>query len=270
MMIRFLERCMLAVGLCFVYLPLVYVVFAGFNDSQFMSSDFRGVTFRWLSSAFTNPRFHESILRTSAVALVVASVATVVALVLAIAYSLGRRSTQWLIFIGLLLLVATPPTSYCLNTVALLRHLGMSKGVIAVILGQIVQGLPFCCIIIILALQRVSFAEYEAAVVLGRQRVVAFFEFVLAKLWAPLTLSFVLAAYISLDDLVASVYLSEPSSAPPITELIWQSMRNDLSPVIAWHALTLSLLGAILVGFLGFFAKSRRQTADEEHSSSTT
>jgi ABC-type spermidine/putrescine transport system permease subunit II len=230
-----------------VFLPVIYLLYAGLNNSEFMSADFRGVTLMWLTNAVSDPRFLQAFAVTLLKFIVVGSFACVLALVISIGYLTSRRWFRIVVICSLVILFVVPPTFYCLNLLSIGRSIGLDRGLFLTIVAQTVQALPTVTGFLLLTLRNLNLNEFEASVLLGAPSPLALWRFVGKKILSHLLLAFSIGGYISLDDLVANVYLGGDTGGISITKLIWESMRSDVNPAIAWYSLTLTIIGAFII-----------------------
>lgn len=240
-------KALIWIFILIVFLPIIYLLYAGLNNSEFMSADFRGITFTWLTSAISDPKFLSALGFTLLKFAVVGMLSCFLGLILGVSY---LNSSWWfraVIICSLAILFVVPPTAYCLNLLSIARSVGLDRGLFLTIIAQTTQALPAVAAFLLPTLKNINWNEFEAAVLLGAPSPLALWRFVVKKIVNHLLLAFSIGGYISLDDLVANVYLGGATGGTSITKLIWESMRSDINPAIAWYSLTLTIIGAIII-----------------------
>jgi ABC-type spermidine/putrescine transport system permease subunit II len=240
-------KALIWIFILFVFSPIIYLLYAGLNNSEFMSADFRGITLTWLTNAITNARFLNALGFTLLKFAVVGLLSCLLSLILGLVYYNSSRWLRGILLTSLSILFVVPPTAYCLNLLSIARALGFDRGLFLTIIAQTSQALPAVAAFLIPILKHISLSEFEAAVLLGAPIPLALGKFVGKKILNSLLLAFSIGGYISLDDLVANVYVGGMSGGTSITKLIWESMRSDINPSIAWYSLTLTVVGAIVI-----------------------
>jgi ABC-type spermidine/putrescine transport system permease subunit II len=230
-----------------VFLPVIYLLYAGLNNSEFMSADFRGVTLMWLTNAVSDSRFLNALAMTLLKFVVVGSLGCALGLIISIGYLTSSRLFRVIVTCSLVILFVMPPTFYCLNLLSIGRSIGLDRGLFLTLVAQTVQALPTVTGFLLLTLRNLNLNEFEASVLLGAPIPLALWRFVGKKIVSHLLLAFSIGGYISLDDLVANVYLGGDIGGISITKLIWESMRSDVNPAIAWYSLTLTTIGALII-----------------------
>jgi ABC-type spermidine/putrescine transport system permease subunit II len=240
-------KALIWIFILIVFLPIVYLLYAGLNNSEFMSADFRGVTLTWLTNAISDPKFLNALAFTILKFALVGFLGCALGLILAISYLNSSGWFRAIVICSLAILFVVPPTAYCLNLLSVGRTIGLDRGLLLTIVAQTAQALPPVAGFLLLTLKDLKFNEFEAAVLLGAPSIVALWEFVGKKILSHLLLAFSIGGYISLDDLVANVYLGGSTGGTSITKLIWESMRSDINPAVAWYSLTLTVIGAFII-----------------------
>lgn len=230
-----------------VFLPIIYLLYAGLNNSEFMSADFRGITLKWFTSAISDPKFLSALSFTLLKFTVVGMLSCFLGLILGVSYLNSSRLFRAILICSLATLFVVPPTAYCLNLLSIARSIGLDRGLFLTIIGQTTQALPAVAAFLLPTLKNISWNEFEAAVMLGAPGPLALWKFVVKKIGNHLLLAFSIGGYISLDDLVANVYLGGATGGTSITKLIWESMRSDINPAVAWYSLILTIIGAIII-----------------------
>lgn len=230
-----------------VFLPIFYLLYAGFNNSGFMSADFRGITLTWLTNAMSDPGFLNALGYTLLKFAVVGAICCALGLLLGVSYWNSSRWFRAALICSLGIMFVMPPTAYCLNLLSIARLMGLDRGLFLTIIAQTTQALPPVAAFLLPTLGNINWREFEAAILLGEPGPMALWKFVGKKLSNHLFLAFSIGGYISLDDLVANVYLGGLTGGTSITKLIWESMRSDINPAIAWYSLTLTIIGATII-----------------------
>src|SRR5262245_17422253 len=171
---RILLRAATIGVLGFLYLPLIIVVIYAFNPSRIQAWPPVGFTFHWFGEAFSNPAIRTAILNS----IIVASVATLVALVLGTLAALAvPRSSFFVagtISFLLVLPIALPGVVTGIALQTSFVTLGVDLGLLTIVIGHA----TFCVVIAynnsIARLRRLPRSPEEASADLGADMFTSF------------------------------------------------------------------------------------------------
>jgi putative spermidine/putrescine transport system permease protein len=250
-----LLRLAVAVGLAFIYVPLIVIAIYAFNSSKVLEWPPPGFTLDWFPKAFESQGAREALLTT----LKAGVAATAIALVLGTLASLavarhrffGRETVSFLV----LLPIALPGivTGVALSN-TFTQALGVSLGLFTVIVGHA----TFCIVVVynnvVARLRRVSTSFEEASADLGAHTWQTFRYVTLPNLRTALAAGALLAFALSFDEIIVTTFtigageetlpiwifrnLFRPSELPIVNVVAVAVVLISIVPVYLAHRLT--------------------------------
>ncbi len=229
-------RCVLALGLLFLYLPIVILVVFSFNESR-LGSTWSGFSTKWYSALIED----ESMLKAAWVSLKVAFFAASAAVVLGTLAALiltrfkffrGKTLFGALITAPLVMPDVVTGLSLLLMFVTLFAPFGVSpKGMFSIWIAHVTLTMAFVTVIISARLAELDKSLEEAAMDLGATRSKVFFAITLPTILPALVSGWLLAFTLSLDDVVISSFVAGPD-ATTLPMKIFSTVRMGPNPKI--------------------------------------
>ena len=244
-----------AVVFGFLYLPLIFVVGYSFNANRVVTV-WKGFTFDWYLDVLQNNDIQRALMNS----LRVASIATVLSVLLALGLAIGllrmarAGSTFAWGLIGAPLII--PEIVFAIGTLSLFVQLRVPLGVNAITLAHTAFCIPFALLPIRARLRSIDLPVYEAAADLGANEWRIFRRITLPLLAPGIIAGALLAFIISLDDFIVSYFLAGPGGTT-LPVYIFGMIRNAITPGV--NALsTLLLLASVVIVSISY-AISRRK-----------
>ena len=255
---------MLALGLLFLYVPIVSVVVYSFNASRLVTV-WAGFSTHWYGELLHN----EAIRTAAGISLEVAVRAASGALVLGTLAGYGlarhRRFRGRMLFGTLVTAPLVMPEviiglSLLLLFVALEQFTGWphGRGVLTIIIAHVTLGTAYVAVVVEARLAAFDRSVEEAALDLGARPWKVFAVITLPLIAPALVAGWLLAFTLSLDDLVIASFTSGPASTT-LPMVIFSSVRLGVSPQINALATILLVVVAILVTLASRLMGRRRQ-----------
>ena len=234
-------------GFAFLYLPIVLLVVFSFNESKLVTV-WAGFSTKWYASLFRNQGLIDAAWVTIRVALLAASIATVLGTMAALALTRYTRFRGRLLFSGMVYApLVMPEVITGLSLLLLFVAIGFDRGFWTVTLAHITFSMCFVTVVVQSRLLSFDRSIEEAALDLGATPVRTFFEVTLPVI-APAVLSgWMLALTLSLDDLVIASFTSGPG-ATTLPMKIYSQVRLGVTPEI--NAACTILIGLVALGVL--------------------
>jgi putative spermidine/putrescine transport system permease protein len=244
----FLLRGGVAVGLAFIYVPLIVIAIYAFNSSNVLEWPPPGLTLDWFSKAFQD---HEA--RSAFVtSLKVGAVATTIALVLGTLASMavarhrffGRETVSFLVILP----IALPGivTGVALSD-TFTQILGISLSLLTVIIGHA----TFCIVVVynnvIARLRRMSGSIEEASADLGADPWQTFRHITLPNMATALVAGGLLAFALSFDEIIVTLFTIGPGEETLPIWIFSNLFRPNQEPVVNVVAVVVVLLSIIPV-----------------------
>jgi putrescine transport system permease protein len=237
----------LALGLAFLYLPILILVIYSFNASRLVTV-WGGWSLRWYHKFFGDRAMIEAALMSLRVAVSSASIATVLGTLAAVALSRGERFRGRTLFSGMLYApLVMPEVITGLSLLLLFVALNAERGFWTVTIAHTTLTMCFVAVVVQSRLGSLDRSLEEAAMDLGCAPVRAFLSVTLPLIAPAIVAGWMLAFTLSLDDLVIASFTTGPGSATlPIR--IYSEVRLGVKPEInAICTLVIGLIAVVIV-----------------------
>ena len=237
----------LALGLAFLYLPIVILVIYSFNASRLVTV-WGGWSLRWYTEFFNDRAMLEAALMSFRVAAVSATIATLLGTLAAVALSRGERFKGRTLFSGMLYApLVMPEVITGLSLLLLFVAVNAERGFWTVTIAHTTLTMCFVAVVVQSRLGSLDRSLEEAAMDLGCGPVRAFVAVTLPLIAPAIAAGWMLAFTLSLDDLVIASFTTGPGSATlPIR--IYSEVRLGVKPEInAICALVIGLIAVVIV-----------------------
>jgi putrescine transport system permease protein len=237
----------LALGLAFLYLPIVILVIYSFNGSRLVTV-WGGWSVRWYHELFADRAMLDAIWMSLRVALVSATAATCLGTLAAVALSRGGYFRGRTLFSGMLYApLVMPEVIIGLSLLLLFVAVDAGRGFWTVTIAHTTLTLCFVAVVVQARLNGLDRSLEEAAMDLGCGPAHAFVAVTLPLILPSIVAGWMLAFTLSLDDLVIASFTTGPgSSTLPIR--IYSEVRLGVKPEInAICTLIIVAVAAIIV-----------------------
>jgi putative spermidine/putrescine transport system permease protein len=235
----------MAFGLAFVYVPLLFVLINSFNTSRTFSWPPAGFTTAWWSAAFSDAGVRDAVRSSVLVGLGATALALVLGTMAAFAVARYRFFGREIVSFVLVLPIALPGivTGIALNSAFSVG--GVPLGYLTVVVGHA----TFCVVVVynnVLArLRRTGTSLEEASMDLGADTFTTFRRVTFPQLRSALLAGALLAFALSFDEIVVTTFTT---SAGLKTLPIWvfeNLFRPNAAPIVNVVAATLILLSIL-------------------------
>ena len=249
---KVLERIYLAFIFILLYAPILTLIILSFNASK-TRAKWGGWTLKWYVSMFQNSAIMDALYNTLLIAVLSATVATLLGLTAAISLNKMKRRAKTLVLgiINIPMLNAEIVTGISLMLVFIavgnfLTNFGYSIqfGFWTVLIGHITFNLPYVVLSILPKLKQVNMSTYEAALDLGASPLRAFVTVVLPDIMPGVLSGFLLAFTLSLDDFVITHFVKGPGFETLSTK-IYTEVRKGIKPEM--YALSTLIFITVLI-----------------------
>jgi putrescine transport system permease protein len=262
---RYVSRLWLGGVFLFFYMPLMFLVVFSFNSTR-QDSQFTGFSLRWYQALGQDTRLVEGFLLSLNVALLSATLATVLATLAA--YALirfgafkGRSLFNAMLSSPLVMPEVIIGLSLLLLFVGMERWVGWpERGATTIVLGHALLGMAYATVVIQSRLKEMDRSIEEAALDLGCRPYQVFFLVTLPNISQALVAAWLLTFTLSFDDVVISEFLSGPG-VTTLPQVIFSYARRGVNPSIYAAATLLMAVVSLAVVFYGVHTarKMRRE-----------
>lgn len=229
-------------ALVFLYLPMVVTTVFAFNAGD-QALVWDGFSTRWFAYVVHN----RDIVETAITSVKLATVATVLATLLALAFALaadGLSRTSGLAMALLSAPLVIPEVVMAVATLGFLRMVGLTPGMTALVLAHTAFCIPFALMPIRARMSTVGPQVHEAAADLGATTLPMLRRVTLPLLVPGIVSGALLSFVISMDDYIISAFLSSAGSTT-LPVYLYGLIRRGASPAINVVAVLLLALAAL-------------------------
>lgn len=248
----------LAFGYAFLYLPIVILMVYSFNDSR-IQSVWNGFSLRWYASLLDNAQVIDAALLSLQIALISATIATVLGTLAGLSMTHMGRFKGRLLFTGLIAAPLIMPEvitglSLLLVFVSTEQLIGWpeSRGTMTIIIAHITFSMAFVAVIVQSRLSTVDKSLEEAAMDLGGRPYRVAIDVTLPLIAPAMVAGWLLAFTLSLDDLVIASFVSGPG-ANTLPMVIFSKVKLGVAPdinALATLIITVVGIGVVIAGFV--------------------
>jgi putrescine transport system permease protein len=239
----------------FFYLPLAFLVVFSFNSTR-QDSVFTGFSWRWYQALVNDSRLVDGFFLSLNVALLSATLGTVLATMAA--YALvrfgafrGRTLFNAMLASPLVMPEVIIGMSLLLLFVGMERLLGWpGRGTLTIVLGHALLGMAYASVVIQSRLKDMDRSIEEAALDLGCRPYQVFFLVTLPNMSQALIAAWLLTFTLSFDDVVVSEFLAGPG-VNTLPQVIFNYARRGVNPSIYAAASILMLVVTLAVVIYG-------------------
>ena len=237
----------LTFGFVFLYLPILLLIIYSFNDSKLVTV-WGGFSTRWYTALFQNESFMNAAWVTFKVAILSATIATVLGTLAALVLTRAGKFRGRMLFSGMVYSpLVMPEVITGLSLLLLFVAIGWDRGFWTITIAHVTFSM--CYVAVVVSSRLISFDRSleEAALDLGCNPFNAFMQVTLPIIMPAVIAAWLLAFTLSLDDLVIASFTSGPG-ATTLPMKIYSQVRLGLKPEI--NALSTLLIVAVSVGVI--------------------
>lgn len=236
----------LAMIVVFAVAPIMVGASVSMTSGDFLAFPPEGVSGRWYTNIFSDPRWRVAFLNSFTVAALCTVIATMVGTLTAygIASTPGRRLRQGLVMLFVLPL-AVPHMALSLALYPVFAKLGLIGTHLGVALTQALFSLPLVVLAVLAVIRRRDLQLEQAARTLGAGSLAAFRLVVLPILTPGIVVGAVLAFMTSFDDVTAPIFLSG-SSAGTVPKMMLDSLALNSDPSVMAASTIIAVVGLAL------------------------
>jgi spermidine/putrescine transport system permease protein len=265
---KFLPIVWLVLVLVFIYVPILVLTVYSFTDATMVGAGITRFSFENYINLFKNEDLRNMIIGTIVLALITATISTVLGTMGAIGTYYSKKLPKTLINAANQVPVVNADIvtgfSICVLLIVLF---GVSKDTyIPLGIGHIVLSAPFVYLSIIPKLKQMDNSLYEAALDLGATPAQALFKVVLPQLIPGIVSGFMLAITLSLDDYFITTY-TKPSTFDTISTYVVNATKGSQTEIktALWALSTIIFVVVVAVVLLSnLISRKSKETKTNE------
>lgn len=242
------SNMMLALGLAFLYVPMLILIIFSFNESRLVTV-WAGFSTKWYASLLENEKLLDAVGKSLQIAFFSATSAVVIGTLAAFVLARFKGFKGSTLLRGMLTAPLVMPEvitglSLLLLFVAMAQAVGWpeQRGMLTIWLAHTTFCTAYVAVVVGSRLTEMDMSVEEAAQDLGATPVKVFFNITLPIIAPALVSGWLLAFTLSLDDLVIASFVSGPGSTT-LPMVVFSSVRLGVSPEI-------NALAAIIIGIV--------------------
>jgi putrescine transport system permease protein len=248
-------------GFAFLYLPILLLVIYSFNESRLVTV-WGGWSTKWYGELLRNQQLMDAAWVTLRVALLSATIATILGTLAAIALVRYGRFRGRTLFSGMIYApLVMPDVITGLSMLLLFVAMGIARGFWTILLAHITFSMCFVAIVVQSRLVSFDRTLEEAALDLGCPPLKTFFQITLPIILPGVVAGWMLAFTLSLDDLVIASFVTGPG-ATTLPMRIYSQVRLGVTPEI--NAVCTILIGIVTVGVIAASIVTKRREVERQ------
>ncbi|HMN87288.1 MAG TPA: ABC transporter permease subunit [Bauldia sp.] len=250
-----------ALGLAFLYLPILILVVYSFNASKLVTV-WGGFSTKWYGELLHNDALLDAAWVTLRIAVLSATVATVLGTLAAVALVRFGRFHGRSLFSGMIYApLVMPDVIMGLSILLLFVAAGVDRGFWTFLLAHVTVSMCFVAVVVQSRLVTFDRSLEEAALDLGCPPVKTFFQVTLPIIAPAIVAGWMLGFTLSLDDLVLASFTSGPG-ATTLPMKIYSQVRLGVTPEI--NAVSTILVGLVAIGVIATSIATKRREVERQ------
>ena len=235
----------IALGLAFLYLPIVILVIYSFNASRLVTV-WGGWSTRWYAELLHDEGMRDAAWATLRIGFVSATFATVLGTLAAVVLvRLGRFKGRMLFSALVYAPLVMPEVIVGLSLLLLFVAVGIDRGFWTIVIAHTTVTMCFVTVVVQARLLDFDITLEEAAMDLGCPPLKAFLTITLPLIFPAIAAGWMLAFTLSLDDLVIASFTTGPG-ATTLPLRIYSEVRLGVKPEI--NAICTIMIAVVAIG----------------------
>ncbi|HEX5935198.1 MAG TPA: ABC transporter permease [Pseudorhizobium sp.] len=249
------DPVVLTLGFAFLYIPIIILVLYSFNASRLVTV-WGGFSLQWYVAMWSNEGLMDAAWVTARVAVLSATIGTVLGTMAALALVRYARFPGKMVFSGMIYApLVMPEVITGLSLLLLFVALNVDRGFWTVTIAHTTFTMCYVAIVVQSRLLTFDRSLEEAALDLGSPPVKTFFRITLPLILPAVLAGWMLAFTLSLDDLVIASFTTGPG-ATTLPIKIYSQVRLGVTPEI--NAICTILIGLVTIGVVVASLASKR------------
>ena len=262
---KFLSNSYIVLLLVMLYAPIIIIAIFSFTDSKVLGNwtGFSVDLYTSLFSGGVSGRLIDAIKNTFLIALVAATVSTLLGTVAAIGINdLRYRKRRAINFVNNIPIL-NPDIITGISLFLLFVSMGITQGYTTVILAHIAFCTPYVVLSVMPRLMQMNPNIYEAALDLGATPMQAMRRVIIPEIRPGMISGFILAFTLSIDDFAVTIFTNGTDGLETLSTFIYADARKGgLTPEL--RALSTIILVVVLVLLVVVNIRARRQARQAE------
>jgi spermidine/putrescine transport system permease protein len=255
---RFVMYAYLAVFFGYLFLPLIIMGAATFNDSRFPTiSPWQGVTLKWFAALWADRQMWTALWVTIVIGCLVVFISVPIGVAAALLLASLHARARNIVYAVMISPLLTPGVIIGISTLVFWRRFGVSGGIFLTVLAQSSFIAAYIMLMVMARLQRFDRSLEEAALDLGASHFQAFRRITLPFLRPALLAGAFIAFLQSFENYNTTLFVR--GLRETLTVYIATKVRIGVSPAV--NALGLILIAVTVLAVVAIEVARRRKAA---------
>lgn len=189
----------------FLYAPIFALALFSFNDSKSMAR-WNGFTFKWYIELFHNERIISALITTIVIAVLAASIATIIGTISAIGINKIKGAKKKVLLNVNYLPVLNPDIVTGIGLMILFIFFNMNLGFGTMLLAHITFNIPYVVLSVLPKLKQMPANIEDAAMDLGAKPLYTLWKVIIPQIKPGIISGFLIAFTMSIDDFIISFF----------------------------------------------------------------
>lgn len=241
----------------FLLLPIIFIAALSFGDSQWLIFPPPGWTLRWYQELLSEANWAQALWTSTKVALIVTVLSVSLGLLTSLALTRGKFAGREALQAFFVTPMVLPVVVLAVALYAFFLRLGLNGTLIGFVIGHLIIALPFSIITISNSLHSFDISLEEAAQICGANPLQVKLRVTLPAIRLGLFAAAIFSFLVSWDEVVLSIFMASPT-LQTLPVLIWSTLRQDLTPVIAAASTLLVGLTIVLMLLIALIKRGKQ------------
>ena len=264
---KFLSNSYIVLLLVMLYAPIIIIAIFSFTDSKVLGNwtGFSVDLYTSLFSGGVSGRLIDAIKNTFLIALVAATVSTLLGTVAAIGINdLRYRKRRAINFVNNIPIL-NPDIITGISLFLLFVSMGITQGYTTVILAHIAFCTPYVVLSVMPRLMQMNPNIYEAALDLGATPMQAMRRVIIPEIRPGMISGFILAFTLSIDDFAVTIFTNGTDGLETLSTFIYADARKGgLTPELRALSTIILVVVLLLLGVVNYRAHRQAKRAEEQ------
>ncbi len=215
----------LALILLLIYAPILLLFITSFSSARIIGEE-GTLSLKWYIELFQSERVMGIVLNTVLLAIIAASLSTVLGTMGAIGIFYSKKRTSAILQGANQIPVINAEIVTALALAILFAAIKLQRTYFSLIVGHLVLCTPFVLISVMPKLKQMDNNLYEAALDLGATPTQALFKVVIPQIASGIVSGFMLSVTLSLDDYIVTSF-TKPATFDTISTYVYNAVKNE-------------------------------------------
>lgn len=254
---KVIKGLVIAVAICFIYAPIILLFVYSFTPSKIIGR-WEGFSLELYGQLFTVPKLRGMIVDTVVLALLAATISTIIGTLGAIGIFYNKKWLGKFTKTASQIPVINAEIVTAISLALVFALVSMGRSYASLLIGHIVLCTPFVVLSVLPKLKQLDPSLYEAALDLGATPFQALTKIILPEILPGIFSGFMLAITLSLDDYMISAY-TKPAELETISTYVFGALKKPKNSYLpALRALSSLIFIIMIVAVLAMDFKASR------------